>query len=112
MARIQATPISHSNPATTSPRTFSQYISTLSLWDRALIQAVSFQEETMTAEFRTIFQNPQIKLILSSDGGAQDRLGSYGALLASQDGPHGSTNKVPTEASHGIGIRHSKEHKY
>lgn len=44
-----------SNPATASP------------------QEVPFQE-TGTAEFWTIFQNPQIELILSSNGGVDDRL--------------------------------------
>jgi hypothetical protein len=42
----------------------------------------------------TLFQNPEVELILSSNGCAKDCLGSFGALIASQTDDHHSTDAI------------------
>ena len=95
IVRLQAPP-PYTDPAYTGRRTFLQYVSSLPLWDRVLLQDVSFLD-TVSADFRTLFRDPQVELILSSDGGAKDRLGSYGALIASQESPLGQADKILVE---------------
>jgi hypothetical protein len=96
ITRLQPPPATATPPPTARPRNFSQYILTLPLWDQALLHEVSFHNTT-AADLRTLFRNPLIELILSSDGGAKDRMGSYGALLATQGDTHGSTDQILVE---------------
>jgi hypothetical protein len=41
--------------------------------------------------------SPQVELILRSDGGTKDRRGSFGALIASQAGPHNTLDRILNE---------------
>jgi endonuclease/exonuclease/phosphatase family metal-dependent hydrolase len=76
--------------------TFHQYIGHLPRWDYLLLRDFRFGN-TSTDQILTLLQNPEIELILSSDGGAKDRLGSFGALIASQKDEHHSTNTILVE---------------
>jgi hypothetical protein len=75
---------------------FHQYIASLPKWDHALIKHLDFGT-TDIDDILPLLTNPLIELILGSDGGAKDRLGSFGALLASQEGPHGTTDAILAE---------------
>jgi hypothetical protein len=44
-----------------------------------------------------LLTNPDVELILGSDGGAKDRRGSFGALIASQTSPHNTEDKFLVE---------------
>jgi endonuclease/exonuclease/phosphatase family metal-dependent hydrolase len=88
-------PSTPDRPAT-SPTDFHQYVALLPRWDRLLIRDCHFGT-TPLADILTLIQNPAVELIISSDGGAKDRQGSYGALLASQQDAHNSSDAILVE---------------
>jgi hypothetical protein len=77
-------------------RDFHQYVEHLPRWDNLLIRDCHFGD-TPIPEILALLQNPEVELILSSDGGAKDRIGSYGALIASQQDEHHSTDAILLE---------------
>jgi hypothetical protein len=82
IARLQRSNINDTHP---QPRhhTFFHYIDHLASWDHMLLRDLHFGD-TPIPEILGLLQNPATTLILSSDGGAKDRRGSFGALIASQ----------------------------
>jgi hypothetical protein len=60
-------------PTTTAPVFFYAYIQTLPLWDRQVLQHVDIPDSAALISY------------LLSDGGDADELGSFGALLATDD---------------------------
>ena len=78
------------------PATFPQYIKALPAWDRLLVQDVH-QADLSMQELLELLANPGIELILGSDGGARDPVGSFGAVMASQQSAHGTQDRIILE---------------
>jgi hypothetical protein len=88
------TPVGH--PPVLRHSTFQQYVAHLPRWDHLLLR--DFRLGTTTsADLRRLFGNPEVELILSSDGGAKDSMGSFGALLASQSDDQDSLDVILVE---------------
>jgi hypothetical protein len=82
IARLQGSNLPRVQPRRRR-RTFRQYIDQLPSWDRLLLHDHRFGD-TPTTDILDLLRNPDTQLILSSDGGARDRCGSFGAVIASQ----------------------------
>jgi hypothetical protein len=76
--------------------TFAQYITALPLWDKTLLQHMDLGDIHIDVVLGLLV-NPLVELILGSDGGAKDRRGSFGALIASQEGPHNTRDQILVE---------------
>jgi hypothetical protein len=94
IARLHRSPILP--PTTPRHPTFHHYVAHLPLWDKSLLQNLRFGAVPI-ADILRLLQAPDIELILGSDGGAKDRLGSFGALIASQMIPGISDDAILVE---------------
>jgi hypothetical protein len=68
-------------PSPLAPTTFAAYIAILPLWDRRLLQQVTIPDADALKAYLLSDQY----LYVVSDGGAAKELGSFGAVLASDD---------------------------
>jgi hypothetical protein len=68
-------------PLAPSPSHWTEYIQTLPIWEQELLCSMTFVDR------RRLFSalRSEEVLLLASKGGATDKLGSYGALMATQD---------------------------
>jgi hypothetical protein len=78
---VRITSVAPATPSPEPPVTWTQYVNNLSHWKRTLLADVTFvaHQQLFAAlwSFDTLF--------LASDGGATDRRGSFGALIATRD---------------------------
>jgi hypothetical protein len=72
---------------------FQQLVYHLPRWDITLLCNFCFGATTRP-QLLSLFQNPEVELILSLHGGAKDCLGTFGALLASQTDNHNSSDAI------------------
>jgi hypothetical protein len=68
-------------PVPPSPAHWKEYIQTLPIWEQELLFSVTIVDRS---RLFTALRSAEV-LLLASDGGATDKLGSYGALMATQD---------------------------
>jgi hypothetical protein len=75
------TSIIPANPAAPAPLRWDDYVNSLPSWETTLLATVTFVDKTLL--LRALRTDPH--LFLASDGGAADKKGSFGALLANSD---------------------------
>jgi hypothetical protein len=68
-------------PVSPSPAHWKEYIKTLPIWEQELLFSVTVVDQS---RLFSALRSAEV-LLLASDGGATDKLGSYGALMATQD---------------------------
>eukprot|EP00980_Cylindrotheca_fusiformis_P014528 scaffold3908_cov99-Cylindrotheca_fusiformis.AAC.1 len=80
------------------PPSFQQYLEQLPHWDWELVvyEAVHCADST-TADLIQQLTDPQQELILGSDGGARDPIGSFGAAIATPSPTATTTGAILVE---------------